>query len=63
MVMLPLGAAIAQIVWAPLGLTGERYISHWATRFGEDLNLGRQHWRPKMGRLNQLCHSAPPVKA
>ena len=32
---------------APLELTGERYISHWATRFGKDSNPGRQHRRPK----------------
>ena len=32
---------------APPGLTEERYISHWATKFGKDSNPGRQHQRPK----------------
>ena len=32
---------------APLGLTVERYISHWVTRFGKDSNPGHQHRRPK----------------
>ncbi|MPC98522.1 hypothetical protein E2C01_093895 [Portunus trituberculatus] len=32
---------------APLGLTGERYISHRATRFGKDSNPGRLDQRPE----------------
>ena len=44
---------------APIGLTRERYISRWATRFGKDSNPGRQHRRPETSRLNQQCHPAP----
>ena len=44
---------------APLGLTGECYISHWATRFGKDSNPGCQNQRPKTNHFNQLCHQAP----
>ncbi|MPC71465.1 hypothetical protein E2C01_065743 [Portunus trituberculatus] len=40
---------------APLGFTGERYISHQARRFGKDSNPGRQD----RSRLNQLSHPAP----
>ena len=38
---------------APLGLTGERYISHWITRFGQDSNPSRQHRRPKTNYATQ----------
>ena len=56
MEMIPLGAA-------PLGSTEERYIFHWATRFGKDSNPGRQERRPKTNyaTLNQLCHTASRI--
>ena len=44
---------------APLGLTGERYISHCATRFGKDSNPGRQNRRPKTSRLNHYAIQPP----
>ncbi|MPC24433.1 hypothetical protein E2C01_017515 [Portunus trituberculatus] len=46
---------------APLGLTGKRYIFHWATRFGKDSNLGRLDWRPEYEPLFKPTTSPTPL--
>ena len=39
---------------APLGLTRERYISHWATKFDQDSNPGCQHREALINYATQL---------
>ncbi|MPC85602.1 hypothetical protein E2C01_080383 [Portunus trituberculatus] len=50
MEIIPIGAPNSLGHMAPLGLMGERYISHRATKFDKDSNTSR---------FNQLRHPAP----